>query len=135
VNFTEHVIAKNKFINELEARLEELKATQAAVGENSESLSQLYQFKILTEDDWRQFKIHFDKVHPGFITMLRDRYPDLAPAEERQFLLIKLNISNKECADMLGISLPGVKKNRYRLKKRFGLSEQDDLDEFVKNIS
>ncbi len=67
--------------------------------------------------------------------MLREKYPDLSPAEERQFLLIKLNINNKESAVMLGISLPSVKKNRYRLKKQFDLSEQEDLDKFVRNFT
>jgi len=133
-HFTESIINKNKFIEELESKLSSItdNAQQAiATEENNEQLSKLYQLKILTEDDWRQFKILFDKVHPGFINRLREHYPDLAPAEERQFLLIKLKIDNKECADMLGISTLSVKKNRYRLKKRFNLTEQDNLDEFV----
>ncbi len=129
---------KNKQIEELE---EELRSTLQQAEEasrteqNNQQLSQLYQLKILTEDDWHNFKILFDKVHPGFINRLRAQIPDLAPAEERQFLLIKLNIDNKEAADMLGISAEGVKKNRYRLKKRFGLDDQANLDEFVRNFS
>ncbi|WP_158605885.1 tetratricopeptide repeat protein [Taibaiella sp. KBW10] len=134
LHFTESIISKNKFIDELETKLVQLSTAQTLQVQDSETLSELYQFKILTEDDWRQFKIHFDKVHPGFINKLRAQFPDMAPAEERQCLLIKLNIDNKECADMLGISILGVKKNRYRLKKRFGLQEQDKLDDFVKNI-
>jgi DNA-binding CsgD family transcriptional regulator len=100
----------------------------------NETLSELYQFKILTEGDWQQFKMLFDKVHPGYINGLRKKFPDLSPAEERQFLLIKLDIDNKECANMLGISAPSVKKNRYRLKKKFNLAEQDSLDDFVRNL-
>lgn len=133
-HFTESVITKNKLIGELETKLQTISTERAAIEENNESLSELYRFKILTEDDWRQFKIYFDKVYPGLIHALREKYPDLTPAEERQFLLITLNINNKESADMLGISLASIKKNRYRLKKRFDLTEQDDLDAFVKNF-
>jgi tetratricopeptide (TPR) repeat protein len=131
--FTESIISKNKLIEELEQKLEN-KVAQDEVDESSNQLSQLYQLKILTDDDWRQFKILFDKVNPGLINRLRMKYPELSPAEERQFLLIKLKMSNKEAADMLGISPLSIKKNRYRLKKRFGLLEQDDLDEFVEGF-
>jgi len=131
--FTEKFLSKNKLVEEMETRLKELEG-QIELNQDTEQLSELYQFKILTEEDWREFKILFDKVHPGLISRLRSQYPDLAPAEERQFLLIRLNIDNKESASMLGISIPGVKKNRYRLKKRFGLSEEDNLDDFVKQF-
>ncbi len=129
-NFTENIIAKNKFIEELEVKLSAITDTANQQIEN-EHLSELYQLKILTEDDWVQFKIKFDKVYPGFINRLRQSFPELAAGDQRQFLLIKLNIDNKECAGMLGISAESVKKNRYRLKKKFNLSEEDSLDEFV----
>lgn len=136
--FTESIIAKNKFIEELETRLQHAasQAEETSIKEeHQEQLSKLYQLKILTEEDWLQFKMLFDKVYPGFINRLREHHPGLAPAEERQFLLIKLKIDNKECADMLGISIESVRKNRYRLKKRFNLSESDHLDEFVWGIN
>lgn len=132
--FTENIIAKNNLIEELENKLVTSASEPVAEQENSEQLSELYQFKILTENDWSQFKILFDKVYPGLITRLREQYPLMAPAEERQFLLTRLNINNKESANMLGISLEGVKKNRYRLKKRFELTETEDMDEFVKSF-
>jgi DNA-binding CsgD family transcriptional regulator len=122
------IIKKNQLIESLEQTNIPSPKKQ---DENSEQLSELYQFKILTEDDWQAFKMLFDKVHPGLINRLRQNFPELTPAEERQFLLIQLKIDNKECANMLGISQPAVKKNRYRLKKRFNLGIEDNLDEFV----
>ena len=132
-NFTENIIAKNKFIEELEVKLSAITDNNNQQIEN-EHLSELYQLKILTEDDWVQFKIKFDKVYPGFINRLRQNFPELAAGDQRQFLLIKLNIDNKECAGMLGISAESVKKNRYRLKKKFNLAEEDSLDQFVHNF-
>lgn len=133
-HFTENVISKNKLIEELELQLKD-KEKLTATETNKEQLSELYQLKILTEDDWQNFKKLFDKVYPGLINRLREQYPELAPAEERQFLLTKLIIDNKESANMLGISVDSVKKNRYRLKKRFNLAEQESLDEFVWNFA
>ena len=134
-HFTENIISKNKFIEELESKLNTLtNCQQPETEQQNENFSNLYQFKILTEDDWIEFKQRFDKVYPGIISKLREVYPNIASGEERQFLLTKLNIDNKECANMLGISPDSVKKNRYRLKKRFNLSEPENLDEFVRNF-
>lgn len=135
--FTDRIIRKNSQIEALE---EQLRANRQITEQteqealHSEHLSQLYQLKILTEEDWQNFKILFDKVYPGFINKLRIQFPGIAASEERQSLLIKLNINNKESAAMLGISVEGVKKSRYRLKKRFLLSEEANLDDFVRGM-
>lgn len=133
--FAERILHKNRLIEELQERNDVPDSVLIENGESEEeSISQLYQLKILTDADWQQFKLLFDRAFPGMIAQLRGQWQDITPAEERSFLLIKLNISNKESADMLGISLQSIKKNRYRLKKRFGLSEEQDLDEFVKGF-
>lgn len=135
---TQSIIRKNKSIEDLELSLSKnqiSEQSQNQFDDNNEQLSALYQFKILTEDDWRQFKVLFDKLHPGILNKLRSKFPELSPAEERQFLLMRLNIDSKECADMLGISLSSVKKNKYRLKKRFFLDPTESLNDFVREFS
>jgi hypothetical protein len=73
---------------------------------------------ILTDTDWQQFRQLFDQVHPRFFETLRATYPDLTPAEIRLLALLKLNISPKEMAFMLGVSPESVRKLRYRLRKK-----------------
>lgn len=131
--FTEHIVRKNIQIEQLEHSLH-LNRENKLNSINDEQVSELYQLKILTEEDWQNFKILFDKVYPGFLNNLRKAFPEITPSEERQSLLIKLNLNNKECASMLGISLDGIKKSRYRLRKRFLLDEEKELDMFVKTI-
>ncbi|MEZ4933945.1 MAG: helix-turn-helix transcriptional regulator [Saprospiraceae bacterium] len=80
---------------------------------------------------WSAFKDYFGKAHRGFLHLLRSQYPDLTDAEERLFLFIKLNLSTKEIAVILGIAVSSVKKTRYRLRKRLGLEEGVDLQEFI----
>lgn len=90
----------------------------------------LFQQAILTEADWERFQHYFSKVHPGYISILRQRLPELTPAELRILLLGKLGLSLKETSAILGISLDAVKKGRYRLKKKYKL----DTDDFYKII-
>ena len=92
----------------------------------------LYNQKILTGDDWTAFKVYFEKVYPGFLRRVRDTYPSITEAEERLFLFIKLNLTNKEAASILGISADSVKKTRTRLRKRLALDEKMDMDDFVR---
>lgn len=134
--FAERILHKNRLIEDLQQRntIVSESGIITANDQEAESINQLYHLKILTDADWLQFKQLFDRAFPGMIAKLRNHWSDITAAEERSFLLIKLNISNKESADMLGISLQSIKKNRYRLKKRFGLSEEQDLDEFVKGF-
>ena len=43
-------------------------------------------------------------------------------------------MSNKQVAAILNISVETVKNGRYRLKKKLGLGEEDNLDDFIRNI-
>lgn len=91
----------------------------------------LYNSRILTDKDWESFKTRFEQIHPGFIQRLRAQFPDLSGAEERLFLLIKINLNGQEIASILGIALNGVKKSRQRLRKRLALAPDVELEEFV----
>lgn len=90
-----------------------------------------YETKILRTDDWDNFKLQFEKSYPGFIHKLRTTYPDLTEAEERLFLLLKLNLSSREIANTLGIQPQSVKKTRTRLRKRLQLESSASLSGFV----
>jgi hypothetical protein len=46
--------------------------------------------------------------------------------------LIKLNLSTKEIASMLGVLPESVKTSRYRLKKKFALAEDESVEDFIK---
>jgi DNA-binding NarL/FixJ family response regulator len=92
------------------------------------------QMKILTEDDWQTYLHYFEQAYHGFINQVQERFPNLTPAELRLFLLLKQGYDTKEIAELLGISIAGAKKNRYRLRKKIGLEEMDNLDQFVREF-
>ncbi|MEO6758783.1 MAG: hypothetical protein ABIO24_04955, partial [Saprospiraceae bacterium] len=94
----------------------------------------LFENRILTEADWASFKIYFEKAHPGYLLRLRSNYPALSEGEERLFLFIKLNLTTKEAASILGISAESVKKARNRLRKKIELEEEVLLEEFIRGF-
>ncbi|MEL7148483.1 MAG: helix-turn-helix transcriptional regulator, partial [Bacteroidota bacterium] len=97
---------------------------QHGLGGNSSNQEKIQKFEkllnsvLLTENDWSDFRKVFDKLHYGFLPRLKLRHPDLTEGEKRLAVLIKLRLSNKEMARMLGISPNSIVKSRYRLKKK-----------------
>ena len=101
---------------------------------NNDIIFQLQQSTILTEEDWQNFKILFEQVHSGFLTQLKEKYPQLSPAEIRFLSLAKLNFSRKEMSSALGVSTQSIHTNWYRIRKKLDLSEAYTVDKLIEAI-
>ena len=135
LEFANLLIEKNTRLSQLENALRSQinqAALPAAPTGHPEDI--LFNAAILTDADWRAFKTHFERAFPGYLFKLRNAYPDLSSAEERLFLLLKLNLLRQEIASTLGISIESVKKGRNRLRKRLKLHENEDLEEFIRDF-
>ena len=64
------------------------------------------------------FHRSFRASYPGFLPTLRERVPGITPAEETLCMLIKMNLSNREIADKMSISIGSLHTTRYRLKQK-----------------
>jgi tetratricopeptide (TPR) repeat protein/DNA-binding CsgD family transcriptional regulator len=123
---THSISDKGKLIEELQ--------NQLGVQLNEEAITQLHQTTILTDSEWDYFRAIFDKVHKGFLIRLKQKLPDLTPAEIRFLTLTKLQLSNKEMASMLGVSPQSMRVTKHRMVKKLNLNAETGLDEFVKSI-
>lgn len=115
---------KNDLLLQLKSSLEKPDASyQQAIRMVDQSLEE--------EDIWKRFNRHFDQLHPDVVRKLEDHFPELSASDLRLFALLKLKITTKEIADLLGISPESANTARYRLRKRLGMKEGDDLQQFV----
>lgn len=128
---TQTLINKNAGLKKLEDKIVALSASDTEILLDKNQDDNLYNQTILTAEDWLAFKSSFEKSHPGYIFKLRNTYPALSEAEERLFVLLKLNLTRLEIAAILGISPNTVKKTRNRLRKRLELDINDSLDDFA----
>lgn len=126
---------KNKLLEELQLQLAALSAEAGHTQQEklTDLSNALTRAKLLTEDDWSQFRVIFDKVHPGFFNRLREQFYDLTPAETRLMALTHLNLGTKEIASMLGVSDQTVYKTRQRLRAKIGMSAEKGLDDLELN--
>jgi len=86
------------------------------------------------EKDWENFMLHFNQVHPGFFDKLKIYCDSLTGNNLKLCAYFRIGISTKEVAQILNLSPDTIKVNRYRIKKKFGLAEDQNLDEFLQSI-
>ena len=83
------------------------------------------------EDEWSNFSIHFDQAHHDFLKRLKEQYPKLTPKDQKLCAYLRMNLSTKEIAPLLKISVRGVEISRYRLRKKIELAKEVNLNEFM----
>ncbi len=126
--FTSALKEKNDLIESFRLEIDKLRQTDIG-SERIEQLNQLVNASLLTEEDWKQFRLLFDKVYPGFFIRLKEKMPDLGSADTRLMALTKLQLSQKEMAAMLGVGYDAIRKARQRLRQKINLPGEGSLDE------
>ena len=128
--FTENIVEKTSLIEKLE---EQVKGNSISA-EQQLLITELSQQTILTEEDWFKFKSLFEKIYPFFFQKLKENAADITVAEQRMAALIRLQLTSKQMAAMLGISVDSVHKTRQRLRQRLQLNPDVNLDDFIAGI-
>ncbi len=75
-----------------------------------------------------------EERNKDFLKRLMENHPDLTKGERNLALLIRGRLSTKEISMLLGLEPRTVNMNRYRLRKSLGLTQEEDLDEYLRNI-
>jgi ligand-binding sensor domain-containing protein/DNA-binding CsgD family transcriptional regulator len=88
-----------------------------------------------SDQDWDNFSMHFNSVNAGFFNKLKDLYPDLTPNELKLSAYLKMNLSTKEIAQLMNITIKAVEVGRYRLRKKLRLQPETNLYDFLLSIS
>ena len=88
-----------------------------------------------SDDDWNRFSIYFDEVHNNFLSTLKSKFPHLSPTDLKLCAYLRLNLSSKEIAQLLNISLKGVEVSRYRLRKKMNLPSEINLFDYIIEVT
>ena len=136
VNSTYHLIQKNEFLNTLKTELARLSrnAKSELVEKELRQISRKIDRDIRNEKNWEVFERYFDEVHQEFLHRLKEKHPDLTPGELRLCAYLRMNISTKEIAPLMNISVRGVEISRYRLRKKLNLPHEANLSTYILSI-
>lgn len=105
---------------------------QGMASNNLTSIRQLTGQSLLSKEDENAFRQSFAGIHPHYLPLLRERYPQLTRNEELLAMLICMNQSTDEIALIMGINRNSVNMIRSRMRKKINLTKEESLDEVVK---
>lgn len=86
---------------------------------------------ISSHEDWHLFETNFERAHEQFLQKIKEQYPELTSKDLRLCAFLRMNLSSKEIAPLMGISVRGVENHRYRLRKKMGLDHDDSLIDMI----
>lgn len=135
-NATMQRIHKNKLLNSFKKDLSKIYATtrDEEIKNHVRKIIRKVDSDINNEENWKVFYDHFESVHEQFLQRLKKQYPNISPAELRLCACLRMNISSKEIASLLNISVRGVESSRYRLRKTLNLGRETNLTDFILSI-
>jgi DNA-binding CsgD family transcriptional regulator len=123
---------KNELLIGIKDDLEAIKtASETERLKSLKNLTRTLESEIENKESWDQFLIYFNQTHQNFIHELQLKHPNLTQNDLRMCALTRLNMSNREMATLLNITITGIEQSRYRLKKRLNLTVEDDLSRYL----
>ena len=110
---------------------EDLKKTSDYENKSVKSVISTINKNITGNDSWSVFKEAFENTDKDFLKKIKEAHPSLTPNDLRLCAYLRLNLSSKEVAPLLNISVRSVEIKRYRLRKKMELSHEQGLVEYI----
>lgn len=123
---TMNIIKKNEFLTELKNELAAAKGK-----EDIDKVVKIINKDIAEKDNWKLFKEAFDNADKDFLQAVKKVHPNLTSNDLKLCAYLRLNLSSKEIAPLLNISVRSVEIKRYRLRKKMDLDHDKGLVEYI----
>lgn len=134
---TMNLIRKNEILQEIDAQI--MKAADCMKTDSNRTGMILTQIRqgirenIAHDNDWQKFEKNFDVVYDDFLKRLGEKYPALTVSDKKMCAYLKMDLSSKDIAPLLNMTVRSVEMTRYRLRKKLGLDRAESLTGFLQN--
>ncbi len=88
----------------------------------------------INKNEWKSFESNLFKSNEEFVKELTQKYRLLTSKDVKLCIYLKMNLSSKEIAPLMNISYRGVEIHRYRLRKKMGIPQEENLNTFMNNL-
>ncbi len=122
----------NAFLIDLLKRMQQLNlnATNSSLRSEITGIVELIQAQINSKN-WNHFERFYKLANNNFLQALTAKHPDLSPTEKRLCMLLQMNLSTKEISDITMQSCRAIEMARHRLRIKFGLSREDNIQAYL----
>lgn len=130
------LVYKNELLQKISQEILKLKDAEGRLlGEDQlRRIQKVIDEGMNDERDWNLFENSFNEAHESFFKKLKANHPDLVPNDLKLCAYLRMNMSSKEMASLLNISLRGVEIRRYRLRKKLDVPHDKNLVEFLMEL-
>jgi len=131
-----NIVYKNELLQNIESEMKQLKD---AMGKKLPE-EQLRKIQTAINEgrsddrDWNLFEKSFNEAHENYFKKLKTDHPELTPNDLKLCAYLRMNMSSKEIASLLNITVRGVEIRRYRLRKKLNLEHDKNLTEFLLEV-
>jgi AraC family chitin signaling transcriptional activator len=129
---TMSLIKKTELLNIIKEDLK--KSSEENSGKNIRTVISTINRNISEDDSWDVFKEAFDNADKDFLKKIKSLHPSLTPSDLKLCAYLRINLSSKEIAPILNISIRSMEIKRYRLRKKLNLSHDEGLADYILSI-
>lgn len=131
--------AKALYLSDRNQLIEDIITSLSKKPKLSKDLSLTNQIKTLknhlkADDEWDSFITHFEEVNHGFLTRLKTLHPTLTSNDVRFLAYIYMNLSVKEIASILNITIEACRKRKDRMAAKMEISENISLYDYISTL-
>ena len=123
--------SKNQLLKQISGLNTQILNNKGNAIKMAEKVDEIIRSNINMDEEWENFNMHFDKVHPDFFEKLKQICDNLTEENLRLCAYIKIGLTTKQIAQLLHVIPSTIFTGRYRLKKKLNLSDEEDLDKFI----
>ena len=130
------IIQKTEVLAQLKSQIDLIKKKPESEIKYSDlnNIKTLIVEQLNIEKERKSLNNYIQELNISFYQNLSTKYPELSEKEKRLCALLRLNLSSKEMASILGISFKSVEINRYRIRKKVNLKKDEKLHHIINKL-
>ena len=107
------------------------KNSDSKISKDLKNIKNNLKYRSIEQDNWEVFKLRFREIHKDFFSALKTKHPELTKSELKFCAYLRIHLSSSQIAAVLNVSKEGIKKTRYRIRKKINLSTKDLLEDYI----
>lgn len=130
---TMHLVDRGRVLSNIKEVLNTtIKKLEPSVSQDHfKRVMRLFEEAENNDEDWEHFSRHFDEVHSNFLARVKKHFPTLTTTDLKLCAYLHIDLTSKEIAQLLGISVRGVETSRYRLRKKLDIPGEVSLNAYL----